>query len=154
MADRDPVGSLAAKFSIPFALAARLVLGECGRAAFEEPALSDPRIRILARRATVVEDPALTAELPGRRPARVEVRLEDGRTLSHQVDIPSGDFDRPYSRQALRDKFVGLAAPVLGERGAADAWTLCVEGLDRLKGVRELTDALRAWASVSTIGAG
>ena len=60
MSDRDPVGALGAKFSIPFALAARLVLGDrgdCGVGAFREPALSDGRVRALARRVEVVEDP-------------------------------------------------------------------------------------------------
>ena len=37
MADWDPVGALGAKFSIPYALAVRLVLGDCGVNAFREP---------------------------------------------------------------------------------------------------------------------
>src|SRR5262249_22820627 len=53
MSAQDPVGSLGAKFSIPYALAARLVLGTTGPEAFREPALSDPRIRALARQVEV-----------------------------------------------------------------------------------------------------
>ena len=120
MSDRDPVGALGAKFSIPYTLAARLVLGQwgdCGVEAFREPALSDPRVRALARRVEVVEDPALTALTPRARPARVEVRLADGRVLVRQVDQPFGEFDRPYPESALREKFVALAAPDLGAGG-------------------------------------
>src|SRR3990172_2330103 len=109
MSARDPAGSLAAKFSIPYALAARLVLGECGAEAFRDPALGDPRIRAVAWGVEVVEDPALNAALPGRRPARVEVRLADGEVLSREVGTASGDFDRPYPRETLREKFLGLA---------------------------------------------
>jgi 2-methylcitrate dehydratase PrpD len=145
MADRDPVGALGAKFSIPYAVAALLVLGECGVEAFREPALSDPRLRALGRRVEVVEDPALTALTPGKRPARVEIRLTDGRLLTRQVDVPSGEFDRPYPEALLREKFVGLAAPDLGAAGAATAWELC-RRTGEVKSVRELTDGLRALA--------
>ena len=146
MSERDPVGALGAKFSIPYSLAARLVLGETGVAAFREPALSDPRVRALARRVDVVEDPALTALTPNARPARVEVRLADGRVLAHQVDMPAGEFDRPYAEPLLREKFVGLAAPDLGAAGAAGAWELA-RRVGELKSARELTDGLRGLAS-------
>jgi 2-methylcitrate dehydratase PrpD len=148
MSERDPVGSLGAKFSIPYSLAARLVLGawgDCGVEAFREAALSDARIRALARRVEVVEDPALTALTPRARPARVEVRLADGRVLARQVDQPSGEFDRPYSETALREKFVGLTDASFGRPGAGAAWDLCRRAGD-LKSARELTDGLRALA--------
>jgi 2-methylcitrate dehydratase PrpD len=142
MAARAPVGSLAAKFSIPYALAARLVTGECGPAAFREPALSDPRLRALAARVEVREDPALTARFPAGRPARVELRLGDGRRLTAEVETPAGEFDRPHPPDLLRRKFAGLTAPLLGARGAETAWGIC-ETIESLKDVRELGDRLR-----------
>jgi 2-methylcitrate dehydratase PrpD len=145
MADRDPVGALGAKFSIPYSLAARLVLGESGVEAFREPALSDARVRRLAGLVEVVEDPALTALTPVKRPARVEVRLTDGRVLARQVDTPSGEFDRPYPVDLLREKFVTLATPDLGNAGATAAWELCRRA-GELKSARDLTDGLRALA--------
>jgi 2-methylcitrate dehydratase PrpD len=148
MSDRDPVGALGAKFSIPYSLAARLVLGswdDCGVGAFQEPALSDARVRTLARRVEVVEDPALTAMTPAARPARVEMRLRDGRVLVRQVDQPHGEFDRPYPESLLREKFVTLASPDLGRAGAASAWEICRRAGD-LKSARDLTDELRTLA--------
>ena len=148
MSARDPVGSLGAKFSIPYTLAARLVLGsweDCGVGAFREPALSDARIRALARRVEVLEDPALTALTPGARPARVEMRLADGRVLVRQVDQPFGEFDRPYPESALREKFVALVQPELGAPGAGSAWDLC-RGASELKSARDLTAGLRTLA--------
>ena len=148
MSERDPVGPLGAKFSIPYSLAARLVLGgwdDCGVQAFREPALSDSRVRALAQRVEVVEDPALTALTPRVRPARVEVRHADGRALRRQVDQPSGEFDRPYPEAALREKFVRLAETYFGPSGAGAAWDLC-RRVGELKSARELTDGLRAIA--------
>ena len=102
-------------------------------------------MRALARRVEVVEDPALTALTPRVRPARVEVRLADGRVLERQVDQPSGEFDRPYPEAALREKFLGLADASLGQPGARAAWDLC-RRVGELKSARELTDGLRALA--------
>jgi 2-methylcitrate dehydratase PrpD len=148
MSDRDPVGSLGAKFSIPYSLAVRLVLGDCGAEAFREPALSDPRVRALARLVEVAEDPALTALVPDKRPARVEVRLTDGRVHARQVDTPAGEFDRPYPEALLREKFVALASDDLGAAGAAAAWE-SARHVGELKSVRDLTEGLRALAPIS-----
>ena len=147
MSDRDPVGVLGAKFSIPYALAARLVLGHAGPDAFREPALSDPRIRALASRVEVVEDPALTALWPERRPARVDVVFHDHRRASRQVDVASGEFDRPYPRALLAAKFAGLTEPILDSEGAGRAFALCL-GVERLRDARALTGGLRALAAV------
>jgi 2-methylcitrate dehydratase PrpD len=108
-------------------------------------------VRRLARLVDVVEDPALTALTPRARPARVEVRLTDGRTLAHQVDTPAGEYDRPYSEAQLREKFVGLAAPTLGAAGAATAWEL-TRRVDEFKSARDLTDGLRALARARPAG--
>ena len=59
MADNDPASLLAAKLSVPYAVAATLVLGHAGLDAFAAPALADPRIRELARRVEVTADPEM-----------------------------------------------------------------------------------------------
>ena len=143
MSDPDPAGSLAAKFSIPYALAARLVLGDAGPEAFRGAALGNAAVRTLARRVEVIEDPELTARVPAARPARVEVSLAGGRTLAGEVDVPSGEFDRPYPVEALFEKFLALARLVLGARGARAAWAL-LETLPELADARALAEVLRS----------
>jgi hypothetical protein len=76
----------------------------------------------------------------------VEVRFRDGRVLSHQVDNPAGEFDRPYPEPLLREKFIGLTAQDFGSAGAAAAWELA-RHVGSLKGASELTDGLRALGS-------
>ena len=68
MADADPASMLAAKFSVPHAVAATLVLGHAGLGAFDATALADPRIRDLARRVEVTAIPrwARAHRLPAR----------------------------------------------------------------------------------------
>lgn len=125
----EPTTMLGAKFSLPFAMATTLVHGGATVEAFRGPALADARVRDLARRVTVREDAALTARLPGLRPARVAVNLRDGRVLRHEVLTNRGDTEDPYGPDEVRAKFLELASPVWGE-AACGRIAAAVEALD------------------------
>lgn len=105
---------LAAKFSIPFALATFIAHGAATVPAFRGPAREDAAIQALAARVTVNEDPKLTAMLPGLRPARLKVTLADGSVHHAEVTTNRGDTEDPYSEAEVREKFRELAAPVFG----------------------------------------
>ncbi|GJD52110.1 hypothetical protein OPKNFCMD_4872 [Methylobacterium crusticola] len=132
-----PRTMLAAKFSLPFALAAALVRGAADVAAFRDAARADPRILALARRVAVREDPALTAQLPGLRPARVSVTLADGRRLTAETLTNRGDAEDPYADAEVVDKFRDLARPVWGT-ARAEAVVRAVAELDRAEDLRPL----------------
>lgn len=116
---RRPANMLAAKFSLPFALATFVVNGAATLDAFRDAARADAVTRALAARVTVDEDPALTAMLPGLRPARVKVTLHDGRVFLREVMTNRGDAEDPYSGDEVREKFLELASPILGGARAA-----------------------------------
>lgn len=105
---------LAAKFSIPFALATTIVHGAATVPAFRGPARENPAVQALAQRVTVEEDPAMTAQLPGLRPARVRITLADGSVHSAEVTTNRGDTEDPYAEAEVRAKFRELADPVYG----------------------------------------
>jgi 2-methylcitrate dehydratase PrpD len=105
---------LAAKFSIPFALATFLAHGAATVPAFRGPARADAAIQALAARVTVDEDAALTAMLPGLRPARVRVTLADGSVHAAEVTTNRGDIEDPFTEAEVRQKFHELAEPVFG----------------------------------------
>ncbi len=141
MADREPTTMLGAKFSIPYAVAAAIVLGRTDLAAFEPPALGDPKIRELAKKIEIVT----VAEMSPRRTdyptAQVKIALRDGRMLEETTMVPRGDAENPIPADELVAKFLALASPVLGEapcRRVIDA----VHEVERLKDVRELTALL------------
>ena len=73
--------------------------------AFREAARRDERTLALARRVTVREDAALTAKLPGLRPARVAVTLKDGRVLGAEALTNRGDTEDPYSDEEVVAKY-------------------------------------------------
>lgn len=115
----EPANMLAAKFSVPFALATFVEHGAATVPAFRAPARDDPVVRELARRVTVREDPALTAMLPGLRPARLRVTLVDGRVFTAEALTNRGDIEDPYTPAEVREKFRELAGPVWGAAHAA-----------------------------------
>jgi len=108
MDDPAPRNTLAARFSVPFAVATRLATGSSDVASFSWDAVRDPAIRDLAQRVSVREDPSMTAQLPQHRPARVRAHLTDGRVLSAEVRSNRGDDSDPYSRAELEAKFMAL----------------------------------------------
>lgn len=120
--DPEPRSMLAAKFSLPFALATTLVNGAATIAAFRDEARGDRVTRALANRVTVTEDPALTAMLPAARPARVTLRLADGRSFTALATTNRGDTENPYSASDVEAKFVEITAPVWGEARARSLW--------------------------------
>lgn len=111
--DPAPANELAAKFSIPFVLAASMVRTSLAPEAFRGAALQDPRVLALAARIEVREDPALTARFPRERPARVQVRFAGGVTRSAERHATRGDYLDPLDTQARSSKFDALAATAL-----------------------------------------
>jgi 2-methylcitrate dehydratase PrpD len=108
--DPAPRNTLAAKFSVPFAIASTLVHGDSGLHSFTRDAIGNEQVQALAARVTVAEDPAFSAMLPQRRPARVQLRLRDGRVLRGETVINRGDSEDPYDQDTLTGKYRALTA--------------------------------------------
>ena len=135
--DQAPRNTLAGKFSVPFAVATRLVRGSSRVENFTWDALRDERVLALAKRVFVVEDKAMTAKLPQFRPARVDVRLRDGRTLSASVEANRGDDQDPYSRDELTGKYFSLTARMLPHE-VADEMRKKILALDKVADIRSI----------------
>ena len=110
--DPAPRNTLAAKFSVPFAVATRLVHGSSAMASFNWDAVRNPQVLALARKVSVREDPAMTQRLPMERPARVLLHLKDGSTRVGEAGVNRGDETAPYTREELRGKFMDLTRRV------------------------------------------
>jgi 2-methylcitrate dehydratase PrpD len=133
-----PVTAFEAKFSLPYCVAATLVLGSVRRAAFEDSALADPTVRAVAARVVHSVDPGCEAAFPRARSARVAIVTMDGRRLERFAPTRKGDPDNPLTDADLADKFGELAGPVLGaERSAA-----LLHRLQTLGAGRQINDLL------------
>lgn len=113
-----PASALAAKFSIPFAVAARLLSDDVRPAALHGRDLADPALHELMACVNIARDPELEKLYPDARPSIVEIELADGTRLVERRDMPRGDAANPATAEELFAKFMGLSSPVLGEAGA------------------------------------
>jgi 2-methylcitrate dehydratase PrpD len=117
MRNPEPPNYFASKYSLPHAAAVMVVKGSAGYAAIDDTALRDPAIAALRHRVHVMEDDAMSAVAPRLRPARVTVKLKDGRSSTRSRESHRGDFQQPFEESELRAKFHELAAAVLTSEG-------------------------------------
>ncbi|TYL46018.1 MmgE/PrpD family protein [Nocardioides sp. BGMRC 2183] len=131
--DRDltrPASGYAAKFSLPWSVAALLVDGAVGIETYAEDAICRPELSALSAHITwdVEEAPqTVAADAPG----DVEIVLADGRTATGHVDRSPGGGAHPLGDDELFAKFAGnvgerardLAAAVHALPEAADLAT-------------------------------
>jgi 2-methylcitrate dehydratase PrpD len=116
---RTPFGL---RFSLPIAIARRIVHGQAALTDDGERAFKDARVAALAGRIVVVEDKAATSAYPDRQPTRVSITFMDGRTETASSQRILGEHDHPLPLSALEAKFLELTAGPLGSRGAR-AWS-------------------------------
>lgn len=118
----EPPNALAAKTSIPYAIAAQLVVGHLGVEAYDPERISDPLIRQLMRRVVLSEGqpnpPPSGRPDPSARWARVIVETGTGERLEGYCANPPGEGDTPASAVQLREKFDSLTRPMLGAANA------------------------------------
>jgi len=137
-----PETSETADHSLPICAAMALLDGTVTVKQFGSGRWRAPDVLALADKIVVNVSPALIARVPKGNAASMDVRLDDGTTVSQVVEIPEGDPAKPLSRASLEGKFRDNAVPVLGAARAARIIDL-VRRLDDLPDVRTLTRALR-----------
>ncbi|MCK0100709.1 MmgE/PrpD family protein [Pseudohalocynthiibacter sp. F2068] len=120
--DPVPKNVLAGKFSVPFAMASALVNDSTGVDSFTMPNVTNPEILALAQRVKVVEDPALTALLPNKRPARITLTLKSGEVLQAATETNRGDWSDPYPPDEIREKYLSLTTRLWREDAAIGIW--------------------------------
>jgi 2-methylcitrate dehydratase PrpD len=141
LADRNPQNMLAAKFSIPFAVATLIVHGRTDVTCFTPEAVRSDAVQALAKRVQVKEDPKLTAMMPSRRPSRVRVTLKSGEKLEAEVTMNKGDFEDPYGPADLEKKFFSLADPVWGHAKAEQIHSQ-VMAVEKVKDIHQVTSLI------------
>ena len=142
MTDPAPPNMLAAKFSLPYAVAAAVTLGATDVTAFYQDKLTDEATLSLAQRVSVSADPEMDLRRYDYPAARVTVSLNNGRTLSESVVAHHGDHRNPATPEELRDKFAFLAGDALGEEGVRKVMD-AVARLEELPDICELAALMR-----------
>jgi 2-methylcitrate dehydratase PrpD len=99
----EPATTLAAKFSLPHAMAATSVMGTGGFDAFTKATLGQADIADLRRRVTLKPHPAVQP-WPKDRPARVTWLFRDGQSWQAECESAKGGADNPYGEDAILSK--------------------------------------------------
>lgn len=131
------------QFSAPYLVAAALIDGEVGLEQIGDGRRADLAIHELGRRVIVLDDPSMTARVPAELPCEIEVEV-GGRTLTADISAPLGTPQRPLTLDAIRRKYEGLVAPVLGLEGGR----VLAEMIERLE-----EQPAFAWPAVTALAA-
>jgi 2-methylcitrate dehydratase PrpD len=129
---RDITKGLDSKYSIYHSAAVGLVRGKAGLQEYTDDAANDPMIQRVRERVTAVADAFITEDQ-----ARVEVELDDGRTIVRFVEQSLGNLRCPLSDRQLEDKFRDQAVRILPTAQVDNLIELCWR-LDGLNEVSEL----------------
>jgi 2-methylcitrate dehydratase PrpD len=139
--DQSPANTLAAKFSLPFAIATTLAHGSSEYGSFTWEAVRTFSIQEFSKRVFVAEDLTMSAQLPNRRPARITITMTDGRRLEAATETNRGDWRDPYSQQELRVKYDNLTGRLWNIEGS-NAVYCAIMALSETKSVDHLILAI------------
>jgi 2-methylcitrate dehydratase PrpD len=115
----EPRTPAEARFSLRYVVATALTHGSVRLAAFEPSRLNDPTTRALMGKVVPAVDAELDATFPRQRAARVAITARGKREELLQP-TRKGDPDLPLSDAELEDKYLELAAPVIGRAAAQE----------------------------------
>jgi 2-methylcitrate dehydratase PrpD len=137
----SPVTPVDAQLSLPYAVAVVAARGKALVDEFSVEAIADPLVRDLAHRVSWAADPEIDKSWPNEDPSTVQVTLKDGREFVAAVAGANGSLTAPMTADELIDKFMDLAAPVIGDKRA---WKVVgiVERLETLEDISSLTGLL------------
>ena len=139
---------LAAKFSLPYAVAATVTQGTTDVTAFYQDKLDDEATLSLAQRVSVAADPEMDLRRYDYPAARVTVSLRNGRSFSESVVAHHGDHRNPASPEELQEKFAFLTEEALGSTRAREVME-AVARIEDLPDIRELSALLRGGSGAS-----
>ena len=104
LADKQrPRNGYAAKFAVPYLLAAGFVHGGVGLGAFTEQAIRDPKVLALAAKVKFVVDP--DNPYPDNYTGHIRAAMNDGSVIEERQPYLRGGAQEPLTRQDVTEKF-------------------------------------------------
>jgi 2-methylcitrate dehydratase PrpD len=105
-----------AYFNIPYALAARIILGRNDWDAFDEKHFKKEDLVQLMKKIEVTIDPEVESLYPQERGSRVEMELTGGKVLTGAVRHALGEPENPLPLSVTREKFHEAASDFLTKK--------------------------------------
>ena len=136
----QPSNTIAAQFSIQFALAVALLYDRIGPDEVSDAHVRDPAILSLAHKVRVSVDDALDRQFPAKTMARVTMHTGRG-DFSTTVEYPRGNPENPLSDAELEAKFRLLTQGLISEE-RSDKLRIAIRDLPEARNVMALTHSL------------
>lgn len=121
----QPTDSRQAQFSLKYTIARTLKTGRIGLDDFADEILFDKQVRGLMEKTVIEVDPEIDGMTPAAWPAKLTVRLADGRTISEFVKYPKGDPENSLTWDEVKEKFTSLVTGLLDEHGIKEVVSFC-----------------------------
>ena len=97
-----------------YVMAVTVLRGKIDLKSFDEEFLNSDEVRSLMTKVNVAASEDLDRHFPKYWPGRVAVKVRGGEMFSEAVIIPKGETGNPMGRDAVEEKFLSLAAPIIG----------------------------------------
>ena len=111
MSNKQPVTTLAAKFSFEHVVATAHAYGHAGHEAFSAATLNEPRVKELREKVELVKYEPIPPR-PHDRPARITLHFDDGATLTTECLSARGGPDQPFAEDIIIGKIERITADV------------------------------------------
>ncbi|HKY08172.1 MAG TPA: MmgE/PrpD family protein, partial [Candidatus Binatia bacterium] len=125
-----------------YVMAATALRGKIDLASFSMEFLTSRAVREMMAKVKVIAGAELDRYFPKYWPGRVTVTV-GGEIYSEEVIIPKGDSERPMRQEEVEEKFLSLAAPIIG-RDKAPSVIQEIESCERRDSLEDLLKLLRA----------
>ena len=137
-----PRSVMSAQYSLPYAVAATLLLEPQDPRSFSEANMTRPDVLAVMDKVTGTADAELDRLLPAKYPGGVRFRLKDGRVVARTLFDSVGTPERPLDREGIATKFRTLTAGCADTR-LQEKIVDAVFALEQDDGVVRLTALLR-----------
>jgi len=118
--DVTPLNVEALRFSVPYLIATMLLRSDVNLATLSDDLLQDSQLAELADKVELVFSPEYEQLRPENNAAKVMIGLKNGMSFSHEIINCLGDPRNPLPKKDICDKFMILAAPVIGQNRSSD----------------------------------
>ena len=131
-----------ADHSLPYMVAVALLDGDVSPAQYVPERIAREDVQTLLHKVTIQPDEGFSKRFPAETPCRIQITLNDGRTLAIEKQDYEGFYTHPMTWEKAAAKFERLAGPFTGTAQRA-AIIEIVTHLET-KAVTQLTELLRA----------
>ena len=140
-----------ADHSLPYLLAVAMLDGDVMPAQFQPERIIRPDVQGLLKKVSVRPNHEYTDQYPAKMPAKITVRLQDGKVIEHEVEDYPGLASHPFSWEDSVEKFDRLVAG-RADKGLSGEIKDAVRSLESIQvgDLMQLLGRVRAGASAAS----